>query len=268
MIKATIGFKHGLRAEIYPEPRHFRRKIRIVDTANGGHGDTGFMCFDVNDTNWHTFAHVWRENGTLGYEFSHFPYIFPIIDTSHYFVDTVCDRPTGFGVMSLTSQSAMLSWDGGGASNWELAVGPEGCIPETATSTFWDQQVATLTGLEQGQWYYAWVRAVCDTARASQWSERLRFYIPADGTQEDFADLTATDRHTHIMPNPASTSVTVISAFRISVVEVWSLNGKLAMRHEADGMTTVLDISTLPKGTYMLRIGTNHGYTHKKLVVE
>ena len=246
----------------------FRRKIRIVDTANGWNLDYGFMGFGVTDTNWHTFAHVWRENEALGFEFSYFPYIFPIIDTSHYFVDTVCDRPTGFGVISLSSQLAMLSWDGGGASNWELAVGPEGCIPETATSTFWDQQVATLTGLEQGQWYYAWVRAVCDTARASQWSERLRFYVPADGSQEDITDLTATDRHTHIMPNPASTSVTVISAFRISVVEVWSHNGKLAMRHEADGMTTALDISTLPKGTYMLRIGTNHGYTHKKLVVE
>ena len=240
-----------------------------MDTTNGMNRDDGYLSFCATDTNWHTYGHIWLDDqGRVGPEYRLFPYIFPIIDTSHYFVDTVCDRPTGFGVMSLTSQLAMLSWDGGGATNWELAVGPEGCMPETATSTFWDQQVATLTGLEQGQWYYAWVRAVCDTARASQWSERLRFYVPADGSQEDITDLTATDRHTHIMPNPASTSVTVISAFRISVVEVWSLNGKLAMRHEADGMTTALDISTLPKGTYMLRIGTNHGYTHKKLVVE
>ena len=162
--------------------------------------------------------------------------------------------------MSLGAQSVMLSWDGGGAQSWELAVGPEGSVPETAEKTVWSQQVATLTGLEQGRWHYAWVRALCDTSRASQWSERLRFFVPADSTEED--------RHTHVMPNPARTTVTVVSAFRVSSVEVWSLSGKLAMREEADGVTAAIDISSLPRGTYILRICTNHGYTNKKLVVE
>lgn len=253
-------------APILPQPNHFRRKAHsLPDQYND---DDGFHGFYATDTNWHTYAHCWADtNGNLGPANDIFPFIFPIIDTSRYELDTVCHRPADFGIMSLSTQSVMLSWNSSNAMQWELRVSPDGGMPETGTSSIWTAAVATLTDLQPGKWHCAWVRAICDSNSSSPWSERLRFFVPNDSSHvEDIQNIV--NLNTHVIPNPAKDAVTVASSFRMSSVEVWTLNGQLALKQEVDGIITHIDISNLSRGTYILRINTNNGLAYKKLVVE
>ena len=88
-------------------------------------------------------------------------------------------------------------------------------------------------------------------------------------TQESSASvLAASDRYTYLMPNPASETVTVASSFRIGEVEVYTLEGRRIIASRVDGISTTLDISQLPTGTYIVRITTNNGTAYKKLVVK
>ena len=79
---------------------------------------------------------------------------------------------------------------------------------------------------------------------------------------------TTADRYTYVMPNPASGNVTVASSFRIGDIELLDLNGKSHLRTTVDGLSAALDISSLPAGTYIVRITTSAGTAYKKLVVK
>ena len=79
---------------------------------------------------------------------------------------------------------------------------------------------------------------------------------------------TLEENHTYLMPNPASETVTVASSFRIGEVEVYTLEGRRIIASRVDGISTTLDISQLPTGTYIVRITTNNGTAYKKLVVK
>ena len=88
-------------------------------------------------------------------------------------------------------------------------------------------------------------------------------------TQESSESVpTTSDRYTYLMPNPASETVTVASSFRIAEVEVYTLEGRSVLRQRVDGISTTLDISSLPAATYLVRISTGHGTAFKKLVVK
>ena len=70
------------------------------------------------------------------------------------------------------------------------------------------------------------------------------------------------------MPNPASDNVTVMSSFRIDRIEVYSLTGQRVMQQKVGALSTQIDLSGLPKGTYIVRTYTNHGISNKRLVVK
>ena len=74
------------------------------------------------------------------------------------------------------------------------------------------------------------------------------------------------DRLTGIMPNPANDMVKVVSSFGISLVEVLSLSGDLLLSQRANGLSTTINVSHLPSGTYLVRITTPQGVTTRKLV--
>ena len=168
---------------------------------------------------------------------------------------------------------ATLSWSGGNADHWEVSRCTDGCEPEDGSITQWNSLAATLQGLDTARWYEARVRAVCshnDSIYYSDWSDSLRFYMPGSnggGTDPTGIETTA-DRYTYVMPNPASGNVTVASSFRIGDVELLDLNGKSHLRTTVDGLSAALDISSLPAGTYIVRITTSAGTAYKKLVVK
>ena len=255
--------------DCYPNPNHFRRKMHLLDEWNTDE------LYGLTDTNWHTFAmNCYRPQDTLATprRWSSFTMMFPIIDTSRIIPPPACRTPNGLTLVYADEGVATLSWTSGNADHWELSLCADGCEPENGTITQWNGMIATLTGLDTAQWYAASVRSVCshdDSIYYSDWSDSIRFYIPggSGGTNPTGIETTA-DRYTYVMPNPASGNVTVASSFRIGDVELLDLNGKSHLRTTVDGLSAALDISSLPAGTYIVRITTSAGTAYKKLVVK
>ena len=76
------------------------------------------------------------------------------------------------------------------------------------------------------------------------------------------------DEETAVMPNPATNKVRVTSSFGLTRIETYDAKGRLVQTLPASGLKADLDISTWPRGTYLLRIFTPAGPTTKKLLIQ
>ena len=81
-------------------------------------------------------------------------------------------------------------------------------------------------------------------------------------------DVDLVHRYTSLQPNPATQRVTVTSSFGISRIEAYDTRGHRIFETHASGLKTDLDISSWPRGTYLLRITTPAGSTTNKLLVQ
>ena len=66
----------------------------------------------------------------------------------------------------------------------------------------------------------------------------------------------------------AGAVVNVLSSYRLESVAVYDLSGRLLLEQAAEGIYTTLNVSALPRGTYIVAIRTLQGVATKKLVVE
>ena len=71
------------------------------------------------------------------------------------------------------------------------------------------------------------------------------------------------------MPNPAQTRVTVEAADAIKDVQVSDMAGRvlISKRFHGDERAVTLDIESLPRGSYVVRVKTEKKETVQKLVV-
>jgi hypothetical protein len=74
-----------------------------------------------------------------------------------------------------------------------------------------------------------------------------------------------------VFPNPASTKITIASTGAGSgdiIVSLFDMNGKMALQDRfAQKNQNTLDVSTLPKGVYLIKAETPEGNTSKKIVI-
>jgi hypothetical protein len=126
------------------------------------------------------------------------------------------------------------------------------------------------------------VRGLCDETNYSPWSDTLLFttpQLPQDTTQDTLPHIIpynpagidaagSLDRFTQMMPNPAGEVVNVLSSYRLVSVSVYDLTGRQMLKQPAEGLSATLDVSALPRGTYIVAIRTLQGIATKKLVVE
>ena len=96
-----------------------------------------------------------------------------------------------------------------------------------------------------------------------------------DTTGNDPADTLGIEligRFTNLFPNPAAHEVTVTSSFGISAIEAYNAAGALVFgssdSNQLSPSAMRLDVSSWPRGTYLLRIHTPAGTTTKKLIVQ
>ena len=124
----------------------------------------------------------------------------------------------------------------------------------------------------------AYVRTVCheyDTLRYSEWGRPIRFMLHHEeqdttghgdiGVPEAGDDLA---RFVQLMPNPASGSVMVSSSYVIRRVEAYDVRGEKVMDRPTEGRTAAFDVSSWPKGAYVLLVRTPAGTATKRLVVQ
>ena len=70
------------------------------------------------------------------------------------------------------------------------------------------------------------------------------------------------------MPNPAHGKALVVSDYPIRSIEVYGVDGRKMQEQTGTGREETIDLSALPKGTYIVHVVTSHGKTTKKLSVE
>ena len=77
-------------------------------------------------------------------------------------------------------------------------------------------------------------------------------------------------RYTTLQPNPATDRVRVLSSFGITAIEAYDLRGRKVyeVRTPNSEFSISLDVSSWPRGTYLLRILTPAGPTTKKLLIQ
>ena len=199
--------------------------------------------------------------------------IFPIFDTTGLDIHGFrwiggCDTIRTFHLLYIDSGRAYLSWNAGPKARWwDVSYGPSGTTPERGTKIQQHTSMVCLDSLQGGRRYVVYVRERCRDDTRGPWSDSVSFYMPASsGIQQPEASIV--ECSTHLIPNPASGPVTVISGFRLEAVEVYTVAGTLVETIGLKANTGVIDTSRWPKGAYILRIRTSHGDTAKRLVVQ
>lgn len=204
------------------------------------------------------------------------PAFFPIFDTLYTIYDTTlhdtCLVPDFLRVENVDSGIVTLTWSQDTVPQWELAVVAAGNAFDSAIVTLHPINYAVLDNLDTGLWYTARVRAVCDSANYSEWSDTVLFFLPGnDGDTVDVVDDSLhidspVDSYTYILPNPTSGNITVLSSFRIKDIKFFSADGKMLSTYSFDGYSSLMDISDYPSGTYFVRIVTKAGLCTKKVI--
>ena len=76
------------------------------------------------------------------------------------------------------------------------------------------------------------------------------------------------DRYSNVYPNPASDIVTVQSSFKVREIEIINALGQVVLRKEGNQNIETIEVNSLEKGTYIVRIKTQRGFANKKLVIK
>ena len=173
----------------------------------------------------------------------------------------------------VSGTTATVTWDDfPNYTHVELAYGP--CnVPQSYWQTVEvaDNTLYTLTGLNPGACYKVCIRAYCEADKDdTPWSTPLTFFTGTDTT--DTHDTTGIQTSilsqlTFLVPNPASTKVTVSSSFSLQEVDIWNVDGIWVHHQSVSGHQATIDVSVLRPGTYIVAIRTHNGTTHKRLVI-
>ena len=215
----------------------------------------GWIPVDPNVTTWGAFLHLFPIFDTTGLDIHGFQWV------------GECDTISNMQLVDITDGVVYLSWNAGEHGLWwEVAYGLDGTTPESGLRDTVQSSFIRLEGLQQDSDYVVYVRERCREDTRSPWSQPFAFRMP-HVSDESIPQKTVVDIHTHLIPNPASGPVTVISGFRIEAIEVYTTAGALVSTQQVKANSTMLDVRTLPAGTYILRIRTSHGDTAKKLTV-
>ncbi len=90
---------------------------------------------------------------------------------------------------------------------------------------------------------------------------------PNDTTSSDIESITV-EKYTNIFPNPATEKVSIQCSFKIKGIEVFNGQGQKTNEKKINAYNTTLDVSSYSKGSYIIKINTQSGYTTKKIVVK
>lgn len=204
--------------------------------------------------------------------------IFPILDTMF---GKPCAAVSNLQAVEVDTLWATVMWSADARHHyWEVEYCATRLPSDSARVVTVEVPTVTLSGLEPGTEYSVVVRGQCDIYydNYSPWGDTLLFTTPQDTTPDTLPWVTPftlgahgmgnLDRFTRIVPNPAREMASVLSSYRLKSVAMYDLTGRLVLEQPAEGLSAVVNVSTLPRGTYIVAIHTQQGVATKKLVVE
>lgn len=213
--------------------------------------------------------------------------IFPIIEIDSTKVpynpaDFCCPAPSNLSTVIHQSHRLKVRWDVLNNFEWELAIttsdstSPDSCTIIPCSTNSYDTY-----GIHPDSTYYVYVRGKCDVYRWadtmwSEWSaplvvEALNGSGPDDPDDPDPGDTTAIRPAEgpvfSLSPNPTESTVTVATVETDGTVALLDLQGRMLFTVPLTDPETVVDLRTLPPGTYLVRVSTPRGSTTQKLTV-
>ena len=171
-----------------------------------------------------------------------------------WFTTTAC-RQVADVTVAAAGDSAVVSWRLTDAqSAWEIVYGTAGFTEGFGQTVLVSGPVldsgATVShmigGLQPGETYDLYVRALCDEHLRSVWSMRQQFTMPTVGI-EGVCPTALT-----LQPNPTSRYLVLGGLQVAEAVELYDACGRTCGRWTADGPTLTLDLEQLPVGVYLL----------------
>ncbi|MBS7313239.1 MAG: T9SS type A sorting domain-containing protein, partial [Bacteroidales bacterium] len=101
------------------------------------------------------------------------------------------------------------------------------------------------------------------------------FYFPIfaePGTEDEGGNSAVVDvnleSYTSLYPNPANESVNVVCSYKIKGYTLVDATGREVLSGKCNANSMALDLSSLQKGVYFIRLQTAKGSVEKKLLVE
>ena len=172
--------------------------------------------------------------------------------------ERACPATLSFEASLQQGNSVLCSWDAEDTSaTWELAYTSDSTNWASATMLFVNGSDTTIW-LDASGCYHFRVRRVCDWGKRGAWSATTTVCategIDSPGRQSLFS----------LSPNPASTQVQVVCDEEVQGIMVFNMAGVCVMNQTSKW----IDISTLPKGIYQVRVLTPSGSSSQKLVVK
>ena len=204
--------------------------------------------------------------------------IVPIIETYDTLWDyelVTCPQVEWFNVTGTRGDTTTLRWQSADDlhAEWQLSYGPKGIDPDNGTLV--DCRAASwryIDSLHTRDSMSAWVRTVCRDEgylRYSDWSHEVS-WGGRDSTvlwTEQPQGNIRLEGLVRLTPNPATDEVTIASAYRLTGVEVYSMDGRLRYQAPAQGLTCRFAVQGWTRGTYLVLVQTAAGTSTKKLVV-
>ena len=204
--------------------------------------------------------------------------ILPIIETYDTLWDTElpqCPQVEWFNVTGYAGDTTIIRWQSADVDHreWQLSYGPVGIDPDDGTMVDLDRCAwRYIDSLHTGDSMSAWVRTVCRDEgflRYSEWSHPVRWCSePSELWTERPNSNIRLDGLVRLTPNPTSDQVTVTSAYRLTGVEVYAMDGRLLYKTDAQGLTCTFSVREWPQGSYVVLVQTAAGTSTKKLLVQ
>ena len=195
-----------------------------------------------------------------------FSYIHPILQPRY----DICRAPGKPWMTARTGTSATFEW-GEVEDSAMLVVGDYLGDPDTMAAIALGPGSTgyTVTGLEPGAYYGAWLRQRCrwqmqdgDSTRWSDWSERVIFSTDLDGI------AAAEPVPMSVYPNPARGSFTVETEDLPARLTLYNAQGTEIYAVNLRTQRTTIGISDLPKGVYFAVLTTAGGTATRRVVHE
>jgi hypothetical protein len=211
--------------------------------------------------------YYWRVRAIHAFDASEWPEPFKFTTINEVTLLTPADNSTDI------KQTPLLTWEAiAGVHGYQVQVALTDNFAELLVNSFVDVESSSLSVplvLEKNTQYFWRVRAY-KTIDSCNWSDIWSFTtLPPVGISEpgDIAGLS-------IYPNPVSEKLFVKMDSRTEeaiTVMISDLLGKPIIEQSfsfnADGKIQTIDVSTLPKGVYMLRIKNGNSQVTRKLIV-
>lgn len=163
----------------------------------------------------------------------------------------VCNAPTQLTVSGVTDSSAVVAWTDEEASAWMLAYRMTGGGYDSLLVT---ETTCTLQNLSDSTTYEVRVKALCDSALSSEWSESVQL-TTLHGSGDGIADYQRS--RLRVCPNPADeyVEITFLSGeSSMKRVTLFDGAGRTVRSQKAGTDRVRVSLEGLSSGVYVLQV--------------